>query len=897
MLKKMGNTYQMGDLALQGKATAGAERTFVQGVVEDIELGLWSFELDEGVPPRMYGNVTMDGLVGCDGSKITPEEYYDTWYGRIDPSHLPAVHDVVARIIAGEFAEVYYPYHHPTRGVIQVVCGGRRDTTYTKGIRLVGRHQEITSLVKVTLEEVEKAKAQVRQARVEADRANYISDALGALAVERDFSTALLKILRQWCETLGAEWGQVGRWDEGAYHKLQGYAVDGEEILFEPDTNFEYLKTLNESETYHAGKDYVPMPDFREEPVFADFLRIASRPQVMMQVSSCYSHVIHRNGRPWGTIVLYFRNRRELTASDEAFFKASVRCVELSLVRQGYEEEIAADRARDIALEQELTDKQRRINESLQVLLGESDLRKALERIMIMWCESLGAQWCYLGEYRKGVYVPVCSCAVKGETPLYDENETAEISTALYSRGPSDFLAMSDFKTHPLCAMLTDASPHPEVMREVSSCYSHIIHRGGERWGSLVLSFRQHRVLTPSEVDFFVALAKGVELALERSFALKEIADERDRALAAEKARSLFFSSVSHDIRTPLNAIIGFSDLLAAGVPDAGDHDRYVATIQASGKVLARLVNDILDLSKLESGKLEIIREPTDVPALTREVIDAFGVARARKSILFKSDIAPMPRVNVDPQRIRQILYNLLSNAYKYTDAGRITLTLKWHARELAISVADTGKGISRENLSRILQPFVQIADRNHRDGTGLGLSICQKLVNLMNGELTVESEVGKGSTFTITLRDVEVVDAAASETAEAVPETAVRSGLLPRTMRMLVVDDSSVNRAVLKAMLARNGVADVVTAENGEEALEKLRHDRKIGAVLTDLWMPVVDGEGLVKAIRADETLKDLPVYLITADVESVKANADSGFTGILLKPITQAVVRSLLA
>ena len=892
----MENTHQKGERALQNKVAASAERTFVQGIVEDIELGLWSFELDEGVPPRMYGNVTMDGLIGCDGSKITPEEYYDTWYGRIDPSHLPAVHDVVARIIAGEFAEVYYPYHHPTRGVIQVVCGGRRDTTYTKGIRLVGRHQEITSLVKVTLEEVEKAKAKAQEARAEADRANYISDALGALAVERNFSAALLKILRQWCETLGAEWGHVGRWDEGAYHTLQGYAVDGEEILFEPDTNFEYLKTLNDSEAYHAGKDYVPMPDFREEPVFADFLRIASRPQVMMQVSSCYSHVIHRNGRPWGTIVLYFRNRRELTASDEAFFKASVRCVELSLVRQGYEEEIAADRARDIAFEQERTDKQRRINESLQVLLGESDLRKALERIMIMWCESLGAQWCYLGEYREGVYAPVYSYAVKGETPLYDEDDTAEISTALYNRGASDFLAMPDFKSHPLCAMLTAVSPHPEVMREVSSCYSHIIHNKGERWGSLVLSFREHRVLSPSEVDFFVALAKGVEVALARSFALKEIADERDRALAAEKARSLFFSSVSHDIRTPLNAIIGFSELLEAGVPEKADHDRYVSTIRSSGKVLARLVNDILDLSKLESGKLEILHEPTDVPALTREVIDAFAVARSRKSIIFTSQIASMPTVSVDPQRIRQILYNLLSNAHKYTDAGRISLTLAWQDRKLAISVADTGKGISKEDLTRILQPFVQIADRNHRDGTGLGLSICQKLAQLMNGELTVESEVGKGSTFTITLHDVEVVSAEAGTAAPEAQEPLAPANRLPRTARVLIVDDSAVNRAVLKAMLVKNGVTDVITAENGEDALDKLMSDRKIGAVLTDLWMPVVDGEGLVKAIRADETLKDLPVYLITADVESVKANAESGFTGILLKPITQAVVRSLL-
>lgn len=676
-----------------------AEETFVQNVLSDIELGIWSFELDEGCPPRMYGNAAMDKLVGCDGSAITPEEYYNTWYGRIDPHHLSAVQEVVKRIIAGEFAEVHYPYHHPTRGVMQVICGGRRDMTYTKGIRLVGRHQDVSALIKVTAEEIARAE-------------------------------------RQHC-----------------------------------------------------------------------------------------------------------------------------------------------------------------INASLEILLRESNLRTALERIMVSWCESLGAQWCYLGEYRNGMYVPVYSCAVKGETPLYDENDMAEISTALYNRGTSDFLAMPDFQKHPLCEMLTAVSPHPGLMRQVSSCYSYLIRRNGQIWGSLVLSFRNRRVLTPAEVDFFVSLAKSTELALERSLRLTELAAERDHALEAERARGLFFSSVSHDIRTPLNAIVGFSELLEGGVTDKADHDRYVSTIRSSGKVLARLVNDILDLSKLESGKLEIIPEPTDVPTLAREVAESFGVVRARKSIFFNAEIAPMPLVSIDPQRVRQLLYNLLSNAYKYTDAGRITLRTTWSDGELTISVSDTGKGISKDNLTRILQPFVQIVDRNHRDGTGLGLSICQKLVQLMNGELTVTSEVGMGSTFTIVFHRVEVVSA---ETAQADSAAAKPGGekvhCIDRTKRVLIVDDSPVNRAVLKAMLAKNGVADIVAAENGAEALKLLQSDPSIAAVLTDLWMPVIDGEGLVTAIRADPELRNLPVYLITADVESVRVNHDNGFTGILLKPLTQTVVRSLL-
>lgn len=870
-------------------------KSFENDVLSDIELGLWSFELDEGVAPRMYGNAAMDALVGCEGGSITPEEYYNIWYSRIDPDHLPAVHDVVSRIISGEFAEVHYPYHHPTRGRIQVICGGRRDTSYTKGVRLVGRHQDVTSLVKVSVREIERVQASAEDASDRAAKASCINDSLGVLVSERDFSVALLKILHMWCDALGAQWGFVGRWDGDFYHTLQSYAAFGEEPLYEAGVPVEYLRSLNDDEAYHAGNDYLPMVDFKNHPEFSEFVRVSPHPESVRQVSSCFSHVIRRNGNPWGTLVLMFRKRHDLTVNEVTFFKAAVRGIELSLVRQGYEDEIAADRRRDLALEHDRADKQRCINESLEVLLGESDLKAALERIMVMWCESLGAQWCYLGEYRKGTYMPIYSYAVPGETPLYDNTDTAEISTALYNRGQSDYLAMPDFKSHPLCAMLTAVSPRPECMREVSSCYSHIVRLNGERWGSLVLSFRDRHELTQPEANFFIALARGVELALERNLRMAKIAEERDRALAAEKARSLFFSSVSHDIRTPLNAIVGFSELLETGITDKVEHDRYVSTIRSSGKMLARLVNDILDLSKLESGKLEIICEPTDVPALAHEVADAFAVMRARKSILFDAEIAPMPCVSIDPQRIRQLLYNLLSNAYKYTDKGRILLKTTWNEGTLTLSISDTGKGISKENISRILQPFVQIADRNHRDGTGLGLPICSKLAQLMNGELTVESEVGKGSTFSIVLRNVELADHSAGKTAATVNVIAP-SDRLSRTTRFLIVDDSPVNRAVLKAILARNGVEDVVTAENGEDAFGKLTADSQIGAVLTDLWMPVLDGEGLIRAIRAEARFAKLPVYLITADVEAVKQNSTDGFTGILVKPVTQQVIRALL-
>ncbi len=370
-----------------------------------------------------------------------------------------------------------------------------------------------------------------------------------------------------------------------------------------------------------------------------------------------------------------------------------------------------------------------------------------------------------------------------------------------------------------------------------------------------------------------------------------------ETAHAANQAKSLFFSTVSHDIRTPLNAIVGFSELLEQGVSNEDERARYISSIHSSANVLARLVDDILDLSKMESGKLEIIEEPTNIPVLTREVIAACEVAWARKSLVLKAEIGEMPWVSVDPQRVRQLLFNLLSNAYKYTDQGTITVHVSLENGTLVLSVADTGKGISQENISRILQPFVQLADRNHRDGTGLGLAICQKLATLMGGELAVTSKVGVGSTFTITLRNVQTTEPSVRRP-EHSDHPEEHSGQTKNSPgRVLVVDDSSLNRSVLKAMLVKSGVTDVTMAENGREALSVLNGEAKFDLVLSDLWMPEMDGYDLVRAIRANAKFSHLPVYLVTADVEVRKQAESNGFTDILIKPITIEKLNMLLA
>lgn len=367
-----------------------------------------------------------------------------------------------------------------------------------------------------------------------------------------------------------------------------------------------------------------------------------------------------------------------------------------------------------------------------------------------------------------------------------------------------------------------------------------------------------------------------------------------DSERKAAQAKSLFFSTVSHDIRTPLNAIIGFSELLDLGVADEVERSNYISSIRSSGKVLARLVNDMLDLSKMECNKLEIINEPTDVPKLVCEVVAACEVARARKSLNLRTEIGDMPVLEVDPQRIRQIIFNLLSNAYKYTDEGTVTVRASWQdGGTLTLSVEDTGRGINEENITRILQPFVQVVDKNHRDGTGLGLPICQRLASLMGGDLSVKSEEGVGSTFTVTLRNVRT----SHEVAPQIDTTPHVDRPEHAPARVLVVDDSAVNRMVLKALLMKCGVSDIVMAANGCEAVEKLDADPNIDLVFSDLWMPEMDGYGLIRSVRSKAKLSALPVYLVTADVEARTQAERCGFTGILLKPITLDKLQSLFA
>jgi PAS domain S-box-containing protein len=388
-----------------------------------------------------------------------------------------------------------------------------------------------------------------------------------------------------------------------------------------------------------------------------------------------------------------------------------------------------------------------------------------------------------------------------------------------------------------------------------------------------------------------IAAIEMVEDITERKRAEKELIEARKAALLASRTKSEFLASMSHEIRTPMNAIIGMADLLWE-TSLSSEQQQYVKVFKSAGENLLEIINDILDISKAETGHIELENIDFDLNEQIEKTIETFAVRAHEKDLELSYHIMPDVPIFLtgDPIRLRQVLSNLIGNAIKFTEKGEVTLAIKKNETPgcLLFSVSDTGMGIPKEKVNIIFDSFTQADSSTTRThgGTGLGLAICKRLVELMEGHIWVESQVNGGSTF-----HFEVYFGIQTEprVKKLLPEFDLKD------LRTLVVDDNATNRLILKEHLSTYG-ASVQEVENGMQAISELKEAKKSGhpfkLVLMDSLMPGMGGFEAVKHIKEDPNLDNLTIMMLTSTTRKgdAKKCQDLDIASYMVKPIKKS-------
>jgi len=420
-----------------------------------------------------------------------------------------------------------------------------------------------------------------------------------------------------------------------------------------------------------------------------------------------------------------------------------------------------------------------------------------------------------------------------------------------------------------------------------------------QKWGELDLSASDF-----SSADQSMAIGTSMGLQAVLMSEMKDLASNlayaRDQALAANQAKSTFLSVMSHEIRTPLNGVLGMVHVLLKDAPTEQQRSR-LEIVRESGDALLAILNDLLDISRIEAGMMTLESIEFDIREVLSGAYAAFTAIANKSGISFILDIEPASGIYLgDPTRVRQVAYNFLSNALKFTKEGRVILSARLADEGLEISVSDTGIGIASERLDGVFDPFVQAdasVNRNY-GGTGLGLGISRDLAKLMGGSIRVESQLGKGATFTALLQIPRLRDAT-EERGVVDDEEQVASQEIVQSLRVLAAEDNLVNQLVLRTLMEQFGIT-LTVVENGKLAVEAWE-SQTWDIILMDMQMPIMGGVEASRFIREREQetgRAKTPIIAVTANAMThhMSEYETAGINGVVSKPIKADALANIL-